>query len=465
MSLIKNKQRLRADSAAAQAEDAKPPARKAVKKAKASGLRKQIKYLVWIYVLLLVFDGAFRKWFLPGLSDLLLVSRVPVIGLIYMLSIPARAYTINGYVAVAGILTIVSLPLALVTHGSIPVAVYGVLVNFFAIPLIFVIPKVLDYDDTVRIGQFLLILVIPMTVLIGMQFYAPQSAWVNRTVGGLEGAGFTGALGRYRPPGTFSFISGVAQFYTLAFAFFMAEFINRRTLPLWLLAPTGAAFLMAIYGSISRLLALSVVMVFVFAVAGLVINGQKLHNTFKILLSTLVFFVIASQFTYFSDGVETFMVRWEQAKGGEEGSAKEAVLGRTLGNMISPFLTYNYDNLVGEGIGLGTNVGAKLSTGTRAFLAGESEWERLLIEMGPLLGITYIILRISITGMLAVRSFWLLRSGNLLPWLIFSSCLFLVLNGQWGQQTTLGFAILSAGMVLSAGQVKQDETHIHTTAK
>ncbi|WP_309397974.1 hypothetical protein [Cerasicoccus maritimus] len=457
MSLIKNHPANRPNTYTSEGAHQQASAKAPLQTKNNSGLNRQLKYLIWLYVFLLLFDGAFRKWFLPGLSDVLLVSRVPVIALIYILAIPARAFTVNGFVAMAGFLSLVTLPLALLGHGSIPTAIYGLLANFYAIPLIFVIPKVLDYDETLQIGKALLIMVIPMTALISLQFYAPQSAWVNRSVGGVEGAGFTGALGRFRPPGTFSFISGVAQFYTLAFAFFLNEFINKRSLPLWFLLPTGAAFTMAIYGSISRLLALSIVMVFAFGVLGLVLNGRKLHNTIKVLIALIVFFAIASQFTYFADGMETFMARWEQAKGGEDGSTKEAVVDRTLDNIMAPFFIYQYDSIIGEGIGLGTNVGAKFATGSRAFLGGESEWGRVLVEMGPIIGITYIALRCALTAMLLIRAFWSLKKGNLLPWLLFASCLFLVLNGQWGQQTTLGFAILSAGFVLSTSIVSKPE--------
>ena len=59
-----------------------------------------------------------------------------------------------------------------------------------------------------------------MTLLIALQFYSPQSAWVNRGIGGdIKGGGFTGALGYFRPPGTFSFTTGVSQFFSFTAAF------------------------------------------------------------------------------------------------------------------------------------------------------------------------------------------------------------------------------------------------------
>lgn len=412
-----------------------------------------IKYLIWAYLFLLIFDGALRKWFIPGLSDILLISRLPVIAAIYALAFTARAFVLNGIVVAAVILAIVTTLLALPTHGNATVAIYGAITNYFAIPLIFVIPRVLDYRETERIGRWLLFLVIPMTVLICLQFYSPQSAWVNRSVTGVEGAGFRGALGRYRPPGTFSFITGVAQFYTLAFAFFLAQFVDKRTLPQWFLIPTGSAFILAIYGSISRLLALSVLLVFVCCVIGLVVNHRKLHQTFKVGIAVLVFFSIASQFTYFSDGVETFMARWEDAKGGEDGSVKEAILDRMIQDLTQPFLYTDYFDLFGAGLGAGTNVGAKLISGSQGYLVAEGEWGRIIGELGFIIGLSYIVLRIVIACHIGLHSFRSLRQNQLLPWLLWSSVALLIINGQWGQQTTNGFAILTAGLALAAANV------------
>jgi len=49
-------------------------------------------------------------------------------------------------------------------------------------------------------------------------------------------------------------------------------------------------------------------------------------------------------------------------------------------------------------------------------------------------------------------SFSALRRGDLLPILIFSSGFILLLNGQLGQPTTLGFAVILNGFCLAAAQ-------------
>lgn len=40
--------------------------------------RKSLRKLLWLYFWLLIFEGALRKWILPGLSSPLLLVRDPV---------------------------------------------------------------------------------------------------------------------------------------------------------------------------------------------------------------------------------------------------------------------------------------------------------------------------------------------------------------------------------------------------
>lgn len=419
-----------------------------------------VKNLIWVFFFLLIFDGALRKWFLAPLADVLLISRVPLTFLIYLLAIQGGFFVVNGWVAGAALLAAATGSIALLLHGNVFIATFGVIANYASIPLIFIIPKVFDYHSTERMGRILLFMVIPMTLLIGLQFYSPQEAWVNKGVGGEEGTGFWGALDKYRPPGTFSFVTGLAQFYTLAFAFFVAQFINHRTLPLPFLYAIGTAFILSIYLSISRLLALSVAVVLAGSVLGLVLNGRRVGNIFKVGLGIIIAYLIASQLPVFDEATEAFSARWEAATGESAGGVEEAIVMRTLSGFVDPFLEIDWAKPMGSGLGLGTNVGAKFAVGKRTFLIGEGEWFRVIAELGPIFGVAYIIYRIFLSGSLVGFSYRMLKRGNFLPWLICSSCLLLVLNGQWGQQTTLGFTILSAGLVFSAGQLPKEKKQV-----
>ena len=55
-----------------------------------------IKKLIWAYFLLLLFEGALRKWFLPGLSQGLLIIRDPIVIWIYYLAYAQGVFPINN---------------------------------------------------------------------------------------------------------------------------------------------------------------------------------------------------------------------------------------------------------------------------------------------------------------------------------------------------------------------------------
>ncbi len=412
--------------------------------------RKSIHYLLWAFILALLFDGALRKWFLPELADILLLSRVPITLLIYVLALQIRIFPMNLFIGGTIFLALATAASGYLTHGNIMAVGFGGLSNYFFIPLIFIFPQVWDWSDVQRVAKFFMLIAIPMTVLISLQFYLPQSAWVNLSVGGVEGAGFTGGLGRYRPPGTFSFITGTAQFYTLFCAFFLYQFMHRRTLPMPLLIACGICLPLAIFGSISRLLALNVLLVFVMALFALIYNGRRMPTSFRIFAVIALCSVVASQFAFFDDATDAFAARWEASTGEERGGVREAIIMRTYRDLTNPFFYMGSLPFQGYGLGTGTQAGAHLVTGQRGFTYAEGEWGRVMAELGPLFGTLFIALRVALAVYLGRLALKQVQRSNFLPWLIFSASLMLIANGQWGQQTTLGFAILGAGLTLSA---------------
>ena len=55
-----------------------------------------IKILIWAYFALLLTEGALRKWFLPGLSQGLLIIRDPIVIWIYYLCYAQGIFPLNN---------------------------------------------------------------------------------------------------------------------------------------------------------------------------------------------------------------------------------------------------------------------------------------------------------------------------------------------------------------------------------
>lgn len=407
---------------------------------------------IWVYFVLLIFEGALRKWVFPGLATPLLIVRDPVaIWLLYK-SLKSGVFRPNGYVIGMWIISLVAFIMALlVGHGSLVVAVYGLRITLFHFPLIFVISKVMRQKDLIRMGYWLLWLSVGMTVLLAVQFYSPQSAWVNRGIGGdTEGSGFSGAAGYFRVPGTFSFSNGLSNFYGLVTAYLFYFWLNRvrREIPRWLLIGATICLLAAIPLSISRGLFYQTIVSFIFVLAAVGRRPGFLGRLVVALTGGVVLVFILLNFSFFQTAVYAFTERFTSAstaEGGIEGTLLDRYLGGMIGAIVdtkAPFW--------GMGMGMGTNAGAKLLTGTTDFLIAEGEWGRLIGEMGLLLGLTAIGLRFSLVFSMARRSWQAVKKHDVLPWLLLSYAVLNVLQGQWAQPTALGFAMLSGGIVMAA---------------
>jgi len=410
--------------------------------------RRLIRNLIWLYIVLWLVEGGLRRWFLPSLATPLLLVRDPLIIAIYCLAAAKNLFPLNGLIIWGAFLALLSVANALlVGHGNLFVALYGVRCDFLHVPLIFSIGRVVRREDLVALAKTAVWIAIPYTALLVAQFYEPQDAWVNRGVGGnLEGAGFTGALDRFRPPGTFSFISGPSQLYPLFTACWFTLLLTRR-IPVWALLISAGAILVAIPISISRMLFLSVAIVGLAGVSALLVGGRfSIKLVVQFVLVAILLGGLAAQSSVFHDGMAAFSTRWQVATT-DEGGFKGAIVDRVLKDLFGSFEGVGYSGL---GTGFSTNVGQKMLTSEVGFGASESEWGRLLYDNGVILGSLMVCYRVALTLAIVSAAFRAWRRRSPLGLLFAATCCLMVLNGPWGQTTTLGSAVIGGGLTLAA---------------
>ena len=104
-----------------------------------------IKKLIWIYFFLLLTEGAFRKWFLPNLSQAFLIIRDPVVLWIYYLTIKSEIFpSQNKYISFLTKITIVACFSSIIINQTHPVILlYGIHTNYLHLPLAFIMGRVL----------------------------------------------------------------------------------------------------------------------------------------------------------------------------------------------------------------------------------------------------------------------------------------------------------------------------------
>src|SRR5450432_3921963 len=274
-----------------------------------------LKRGIWLYFLLLIFEGALRKWLLPGLSSPLLVVRDPIaLWLIFKAIknglLPANVYMLGmAFIGVIGVFTAIFLG-----HGNLVVALFGARMLIIHFPLIFVIGNIFSHKDVENMGKALLLISIPMVVLIAIQFYSPQTAWVNRGIGGDEGgAGFSGAMGFFRPPGTLSFTNGNALFFAFVARFILYFWLNPKNINRIILIAATIGLIVAIPLSISRGLFFSVAISVFFAVFAMLRKPQLIGRAILISGIGFISLGVLSKTNFFNTSTAAFMSRFETA--------------------------------------------------------------------------------------------------------------------------------------------------------
>lgn len=417
---------------------------------------------IWIYIFLLIFEGALRKWVLPSLATPLLLVRDPIAIWLTIVGLQ-KGWIKSGYAKTMMVVASISFILTLaIGHHNLFVALFGWRIYFFHFPMIFVMGKVLTRADLLKIGQFILWISIPMTILIFMQFHSPQTAWVNMGVGGEGTAGFSGAMGYMRPPGTFSFTSGYVMFQAVVGCYLLYYLLMNNTIPKAyqfskiVLIILAGCYLLSIPTSISRthFFQTGVFIIFLFIAA---MRRNKFKSKF---LKFILIAIIAGIILYLSGlggtSMEAFMDRLEganKAEGGAEGVIGDRYIGGLLGSLINFQIP-----IFGYGIGLGTNAGANIMGGNMYSFGfnGENEWSRIIGECGMLLGFVIIGIRLIFSLDIWNRAYkFLVKRNDLLPWMLSAGMMLTVPQGQWSIPTNLGFCILFGGLTLASINCKK----------
>ncbi|MCA1761454.1 MAG: hypothetical protein ABR574_03150 [Cryomorphaceae bacterium] len=419
-----------------------------------------LKIGVWLYFFLLIFEGALRKWFLPGFSELILIIRDPVGIVIMVYAWYYRLFpTVNYIVAMFIIGGIAFFTTLFIGHGNIFVSLFGARILLIHFPLIFLIGTFFNKDDVIKMGKVIVWISIPMVILIALQFYSPQSALVNRGVGGnLEGSGFSGAMEFFRPSGTFSFTNGTTLFFSMAASFIFYFWLRPNGVHKIVLLAATVALIAAIPLSISRGLVFSIGVILIFLIFSV---SQKPKFMGQIVVTLISFFILVfflQKIEFFQTSTEVLQTRFDNAAR-SEGGLEGTLVDRYLGGLISAIVEADERPFFGKGLGLGTNAGSALMGSGRVFLLSEGEWGRLIGEMGAVLGIATIVIRLLLSFDYALKSFRALKREKILPWMLLSFALLVFPQGQWAQPTTLGFSTLIMGLLIaSLNDVKHPAT-------
>lgn len=423
----------------------------------------KVRRWIFVYFLLLVFEGALRKWFSLNfmMSAAFMLVRDPVVLVIYYLAYQGGVFPKNRFIKVwrwtCIVLGVLGLLQLLVNPWLRPLVVaFGLRCYCLHVPLIFVIARVIEKEDLLRIGRWLMLLSVPMAVLMVAQFFAPPDNILNRATLGEGSAQIGGALGRIRPAGFFSYGTGATSFNLLMAAFLFYSFIDKSWVSLRLRIAAALALVVTLPISVSRTYAMSFGLLFLFFCVSALYDRRQLRAVMSFTLLGTVAFMGLSFTDFFREGLATFLTRWEAALGPTY-SVNDAIVRRFLGEFVNAFEYLGIAPFFGYGLGLSSNVGSALTVRSITFLLAENEWERTVLEMGPVVAVYWLTLRCSLGFALYRRAWRCLRYRYALPWLLVGTQCLGFFNGWVEQATNLGFLILTAGLCLAAAKAAAQE--------
>jgi hypothetical protein len=403
-----------------------------------------LKRLIWLYLLLWLFEGALRKWIFPSFSAELLLVRDPLALWIILYAMVRDIWRPNLWIVVLWIIGAMSFFVTLGLGIYMPVAVVGLRTLCLHFPLIFIIGQVLTRADVEQLGNITIDLSLPMGLLMAVQFASPADSFIN--VGaGIDSLQLDAVDGRIRAPGVFSFIAGAAQYYSLVAAFLLPRIVARGKESLWLLTAATVGAVLAICMAVSRTLTVGVGLVGLVFVVGCLRTGIPLSKLLPAFMIVLIIGLVLSFSTTVREGLDAFVFRWTFAEEGEGSILTRAFKGFTVDKD-----TITSAGVLGNGLGVGTNMGSKLMTGDVGFLLAEEEWPRIVMEMGAPLGLAFVAWRVALAFSLVAKCVQALIRKDLLPVVIFASAAPTILNGQTGVPATLGFLVIAAGLTLAA---------------
>ena len=412
-----------------------------------------LKKLFWAYFLLLIFEGALRKWIVPGLSAPLLLIRDPL-GMLILIEAFRRGKWPPRWSGVTGLLAVGLLLLAavqvIVIGNPWAAALYGLRSYLLAFPVAFVMGENLTAEDLRQFGLWTLWILLPMTALEVAQYMASPTSFLNKVA--YEGGSQIYYIeGHSRASGTFSFVAGPTNYVPLAAAFILYGLLNQKLAKKWLLwAATGAAILsVPMIGARTVVFELACV-VACMGVAAL-LGVSQLTRAFKIAAPVAALFVLVSLLPIFSKAILSFEARFTEANRMEGGSTRRAVANRAFLPLQYQLETADYtSNPIGVGMGKGAAAISKLTTGSVTFITGEGELGRVMTEMGPIPGVFFMLFRLLLALYLFARALAEARRQEPLALLLAPMTVTALLFSVSEQPTEQGFMVMGVAFSLAA---------------
>lgn len=414
-----------------------------------------LKKLFWLYFLLLIFEGALRKWVVPQYSAPLLIIRDPVGVMIIWEAYRTHKWP-RRWSAAIQVLTVSLFALALVQviFGGNPwlAALFGLRSYVLPFPVAFIMGENLDQEDLRRFAAATLFLLLPLTALALAQYASPASSPLN--VGAYKGGKQIAFVNQgVRASGTFSFVIGLTYFGTLAAPFIFYAMAKAGVVKNWLLWGSTVALILMVPTTGARALVVQLAAVFGCVVLSALLGQSQFVKIVRVTVPIALVVFLASFLPIFSSAMQGMSERFAGGNSAEGGTFESSMYERTVQPVIREIEEAGAsDNWLGAGMGRGAVAVQELLEGSNKAVAGEYEFSREIVEMGPIAGSLFGIFKIFLAIALLSGAFVRAREEEPLALLLIPLALITLLMGVPEQPTEQGFMVLGIGLCIAAAK-------------
>lgn len=181
-----------------------------------------------------IFQGAIRKWLLPGYSILYFIQDLPI-AIAYIYAISRGIIWFGGvfyFSIILAFILFVQTTLQMIFIGyDFASALIGLHHYLFYLPMIFLVPACMTHKNIRKFLRFNLLSIPPMSILAFLQVVSPRNSWINQTAAGDDvGRAFGVSEALARSSGTFNFTLPFSVWCGIMAALVIGEWLTHREL-------------------------------------------------------------------------------------------------------------------------------------------------------------------------------------------------------------------------------------------
>jgi hypothetical protein len=369
---------------------------------------RRLRQLLYLLVLVLVFEGLVRKAFPRfGMELFFVKDAVVAIMAFYVVRMsqpPALAFFFNAYRA----LVILLAPLIFMTAWFDPLlAIFGAK-QYLLYPVVgfatFLGFHREERETTMRFFRLIALLIIPTALLSIVQLRLPTDNWLNESVRGDSLVGFS-AAGHLRVSSTFSFVAQYCAFLNVeSFAIMIAlhrwrerafygKLLFLSLIPLLVLSSFLTGSRGAVMGNTTV----------IFLAGILALMSFRTSDAIRIGGFILLLCLVALAVNHFSPSATAAYIARDE---GQLFGISSDIRGRVLGSFTAPFQDPSLMTLFGHGLGMMSNGATYFSpyaASWRLLMWTESDFSTVFFEGGWYLAVVWYGFRVFMIGTTLAR--------------------------------------------------------------